>query len=277
MSNVKILPGGVKYPKKETATAVIPENHHPFYTAVIGVTYPFPDYNIDHSPAGKFTVLEYVLEGEGELFIDGEWITVKGGDVYIFPQGVSRKYHANPKNPYKKIWINYAADYMASLLDAYEIRAGVYHGELAKPYFERALALSKGEIHADTCYQLADCVHKIISLSSSSRSKSKSTAEQIREALNNSIYKKIDLALIAAELHLSKSTLIRSFKKEYGITPYDFLLSSKIETAKVLLCNTEMSIRQISDVLCFTDEHYFSSVFLRRVGLRPRAYREKNR
>ena len=89
------------------------------------------------------------------------------------------------------------------------------------------------------------------------------------------MYEKINLDTVASNLHISKSNLIRVFKKNYGVTPYEYLLTLKTETAKILLRETTMSVKEIADRLCISDEHYFSSLFFARVGMRPREYRTK--
>ena len=95
--------------------------------------------------------------------------------------------------------------------------------------------------------------------------------------LSAAVYKKVELDSIASELHLSKSTIIRIFKKAYGTTPYEFLIDRKIEAAKTLLSSSCMLVKEISEKLCFTDEHYFSSLFLKRVGECPTDYRARHR
>lgn len=279
MRNIKIHNSDVKYPKKEKATVFIPENRIPFENAIIGVTYPFADYAIERSSVCKINCFEYVMEGEGEILLGGEWRSVKAGDAYILIEGDHHCYRANPQNPWKKMWINYTAAYMPSFLTAYGIRSDIYSGKHVRAYFEQALALTKeSEIHADTCHRIAECIHKIVSLSSVAQYREeRSDTDIIHEALNASIYKKIDLDELSTRLHLSKSSVIRKFKKQYGVTPYDYLLSAKMESAKLLLRDTEMTVKQIADKLCITDEHYFSSLFLRRVGVRPKAYRAQNR
>ena len=51
----------VKYPSKEYATAFIPKNGGPFHNAVVGITYPTPDYSIERQIGSPITVFEYVL------------------------------------------------------------------------------------------------------------------------------------------------------------------------------------------------------------------------
>ena len=47
----------------------------------------------------------------------------------------------------------------------------------------------------------------------------------------------------------------------------------RLETACLLLRSTALPVREIAFRLCFPDEHYFSSLFHRKLGLTPSAYR----
>ena len=102
----------------------------------------------------------------------------------------------------------------------------------------------------------------------------KEQLKAIREELGAALYQKLDLNLLSEKLHISKSNIIRIFKKRYGVTPYEYLIASKIEAAKALLVNTQLPIKEIADRLCIVDEHYFSTLFCNRVGVRPSHFRK---
>lgn len=270
----------VKYPAREKATAFMPEDQRPFRHAVVGVTFPFPDYNIvSGSKKTYVNNLEYVVDGEGEIFLNGRWERASAGDIFILRERESHDYRANPDAPWHKIWINYVADYISPFFEAYGVSSGIYHIPEMRRYFDRALELSRNaDVSVDTCYEIADCVHSIIThISAHASHRTQSDAYRIRELLNASTYKKLDLDGASAELHISKSNIIRLFKKHYGVTPYDYLLELKMESAKLLLTGTGMPVKEIAAKLCICDEHYFSSLFLRRTGMRPRDYRENYR
>ena len=92
MSKFDISEYPVKLPsKKEYAAVFITENGLPFKNALIGITYPNPDYRINRSSSNPVNVFEYVIEGEGEILLDGEWKTVKAGSVYLLRAGEAHK------------------------------------------------------------------------------------------------------------------------------------------------------------------------------------------
>lgn len=274
MSNISHSVYPVKFPNKEYAAAFLPENGVPFRNAVIGITYPSPDYHIERTGTSPVTVFECVLEGEGKILLNEKWQTAKAGAVYVLRAGERHRYRSDPHDPWKKIWINYVSDYISAMLDAYRIESGIYSAGNARAYFEELFDLSKNAAPTpDTCCVIADCIHRIIHAIASERVAERSDEYRIREALNAAVYERLSLDDLAARLHISKSNIIRVFKKSYGVTPYEYLLSLKISAAKLLLKDTKMTIREISDKVCISDEHYFSSLFLSRVGMRPRDYR----
>jgi len=279
MSNIKKVDYNVKYPAKEKAYVFRPENGIPFDHAIVGVTYPLEDYCIQRGKFDKIINLEYVVSGEGEILLDGKWHTASAGDIFILREGEPHHYRSKKNNPWHKLWINYSAEYALAMMGAYRVRSGIYRAEDAIPLFQQALELSySAYASASTCYTLAEYVHKIIAAASLSGTKSVAGEEYlIREMLNASIYKKTDLDTVAKSLHMSKSNLIRIFKNCYGVTPYDYLLNAKLEAAKLLIVNSSLSIKEISDMVCISDEHYFSTLFAKRVGIRPREYRNKYR
>ena len=162
------------------------------------------------------------------------------------------------------------------MLTAYGIGSGIYRSEGARRYFERVYeATQSGSTDAYIYYTIAECIHGIIhSVASEMRQNEGADAHRIREALNSAVYEKLTLDELSATFHISKSNIIRVFKKQYGVTPYEYLIGLKIDTAKLLLKNTHMTVGEIAERVQISDQHYFSSLFLERVGMRPKDYRK---
>ena len=280
MSNMQPKEHPVKYPAKEKAYVFLPRDGAPYRSAVVGITYPSQEYSIFvDAEKSRAEILEYVVSGEGEIWVGGRWLPVKAGDVYILRSGERKEYRSSKKNPFEKIWINYEAEYFSSMADAYRVKSGVYACPEARRVFENALSMAKANLpYSEACQTVAECVHKILRLCNDSLGNElHSEAYRIREALHSAVFKHFDLNDLAMQLHISKSNLIRIYKQCWGTTPYEDLLSAKIEAAKALLVNTQMSSKEIAEKLCFANAHYFSSVFCERVGVRPTVFRRRGR
>lgn len=275
MRNEQKQSSNVKYPQREYASAFICKGEKPFKGALIGITYPYPDYCIAKE-IRSFDVFEYVLEGEGEIFLDGTWQTASAGDVYILRSGETHEYRSKRENPWKKIWINYTSDYMSQLLCAYGVKSGIYRLPSAQPIFEELFSFAKkGESNPYINLRISELLNRVAYSIAKLRLESRGIESLIRAELDSSVYKQISLDELSERMHMSPSNLIRVFKKKYGITPYEYLIEQKMVAARLLLSDTEMTVREIAERLCINDDHYFSNLFLSRTGVRPRDYRAK--
>jgi AraC-like DNA-binding protein len=66
----------------------------------------------------------------------------------------------------------------------------------------------------------------------------------------------------------------RKYKKETGVTPHQFLLSTRISAAKYNLSNSNMTISEIALSCGFIDESAFCYCFKKREGITPNEYRK---
>lgn len=273
IENIEVSEYPVFYPVKEKAYAFVPHNAIPFKSAALGITNPSPNYHIRRANSG-ICLFEYVLEGEGEVKIDGVWRRVGAGDFYIMSSGIDHEYRSSQTDPWKKLWVNYSSDYMSAFLRSYGIECGIFHSESVRLYFEELISLPKSDgLTEDTYFRIADRLHKIIRAAAMLNNDASDDEYGMRKSLSGYVHKKLNLDAFAAELHMSKSNVIRIFKKRYGVTPYEYVINMRLENAKILLRETKLSIKEIADKLVFFDEHYFSSLFLKKIGVRPGAYR----
>ncbi|WP_290884060.1 helix-turn-helix transcriptional regulator [Fischerella sp.] len=67
--------------------------------------------------------------------------------------------------------------------------------------------------------------------------------------------------------------MTRLFKQAMGLTPRQYVIRCRIETAKRLLAKWELSITEISDRLGFTSHSHFTTFFRKHTGITPTAYR----
>lgn len=85
------------------------------------------------------------------------------------------------------------------------------------------------------------------------------------------------LSFLADELGLSMGYLSGLFKKIFGITFKEYVLTKRLDQAKLLLLSSQMKNYEISEAVGITDPNYFSAAFKKRFGYSPSQYREKVR
>ena len=83
----------------------------------------------------------------------------------------------------------------------------------------------------------------------------------------------LTLEQLAEEGHMNKFYLSHAFKREYGVSPINYMVSKRIEESKYLLAETDLSMSQIAQLLGFSSLSYFSQVFHRTQGVSPKEYR----
>ena len=69
------------------------------------------------------------------------------------------------------------------------------------------------------------------------------------------------------------SYFTKLFQTHMGISPGQFILQKKTETATLLLTSTDLPISKIADTLGFDNQFYFSNFFKKQTGMAPSSYR----
>lgn len=95
--------------------------------------------------------------------------------------------------------------------------------------------------------------------------------------LEHEYFRKIRLDEMAADLEISRTKLIQVFRKEYGVTPIEYLNRFRMQKAAFLLDSSDKSIQEISQIVGIGDANYFVKVFRTRYGKTPGEYRRQNK
>ncbi len=83
----------------------------------------------------------------------------------------------------------------------------------------------------------------------------------------------IGLEEVAEHCKVSASYLSTQFKKELSLGVNKYISSLRMEKAKQLLVETNLSITEIASRLFYYDTKYFSKCFLEKMGMNPKDYR----
>src|SRR3954465_1625251 len=83
----------------------------------------------------------------------------------------------------------------------------------------------------------------------------------------------LDVPALAAAAHLSPAHFSREFRRAFGETPHQYLLTRRLQRAAALLRNTDHSVAEICLDVGLRSVGSFTTSFRRAYGLTPTAYR----
>ena len=99
---------------------------------------------------------------------------------------------------------------------------------------------------------------------------------RIRQYIDEHIEEELSLKRVAQEFFLSTSYLSRLFKNKAGMNFSEYISARKIERAKSLLTETDLSVAEISRKLNYPEQNSFSRFFKSKAGVPPQTYRALN-
>jgi len=78
---------------------------------------------------------------------------------------------------------------------------------------------------------------------------------------------------LAAQARLSRAQFVRRFRAASGLAPARFMVQARLERARQLIAETDMTLSQIAQVLGYDDVYFFSRQFKQYAGHPPSALR----
>ena len=110
----------------------------------------------------------------------------------------------------------------------------------------------------------------------SSRFPANRQCASVRQYIDQHYKENLTLDMLAEKVSINKYYMAHAFKREYGVSPINYLISCRIREGKQLLAETDLSLSQIAAVLGFSSSSYFSQSFRNAEGCRPTEYRKMN-
>lgn len=98
---------------------------------------------------------------------------------------------------------------------------------------------------------------------------------RVREHIDHHYMEELTLELLAAVAAVSEYHLSRLFKRETGQTVVGYITERRLQTARELLSEGLLSVKEVSARSGFGDPSYFSRVFTRKEGVSPSDFRRR--
>lgn len=84
----------------------------------------------------------------------------------------------------------------------------------------------------------------------------------------------LSVATITDKVFTNPTYLRREFKNAFNISPKQYINNLRISKAKSMLKSGYYSVKETAEACGFSDEKYFSTVFLKLVGCNPSKYKQ---
>lgn len=85
--------------------------------------------------------------------------------------------------------------------------------------------------------------------------------------------KRITLSELASDLGVTPQHLSAQFKQHFGIGPIGYVIRQRLEQARYLLLDQNLSVTEVAARVGYTDVFQFSRIFTKHYGVSPKAMR----
>lgn len=229
-------------------------------------------------------VLLYVLEGKGTF----NGMELKKGRGFIVCPHQKHSYVSDAEHPMVYCWVTFAGDGCEDFLQ--EIGLFKYNQIFSYCFSDRltAFAIAMADYQpsvASVNEYLMGCLMLLRSFHLESRTESAATEihtqqEQYVEIAagyvrNNYHHTELLISDVASFVGIEKHYLSMLFSSKMGISPKEYLITTRIDKAKQLLADDTLSIQEVARSVGYVDPLYFSRIFKKYVGVSPQAFRKE--
>lgn len=234
------------------------------------------------------TELFYIIGGEGQFLIQDQ----------LYPVHINNLVIINPNVPHTEVSLNsQPLEYIVLGIGGVELQANnTANGQFSiLDHFESVEISSclrnilremeqKNTGYEDICQAYTEILiirlMRNTSLAIPTESENVSTNRQcatVKRYIDQHFKEALTLDQLAEKGHMNKFYLSHAFKRVYGSSPINYMISKRIDESKYLLAETDLSMSQIAQLLGFSSLSYFSQVFRRTQNITPMEYRQRNK
>jgi AraC family transcriptional regulator, arabinose operon regulatory protein len=229
----------------------------------------------------------YLVNGTGHYKIGQETIAANSGSIIIYTPSQDQDYYYKAHEKTELYWIHFTGAEAEKLLtrlgfindiiyqvgihtECIALFENIIHElQIHKPYFQ--------DICISYLLQLLALFSRSLNFSHSGKELFKDKyMENVIKAMNLEFQQEHQIEHYAEISNLSIFQFIRNFKKATGLAPAKYIERIRIAKAKELLCDSNLSVTEISYIIGYKDPFYFSKVFKRSTGLTPSVFRNNS-
>lgn len=267
--------------KKEEFKAFIDMiNHLDLKVLEHGYLYADSKWNYQNI-SSPFSRLYLITSGEGYIENSKQRIILSPGMAYLIPSYTT--YNYNCPNKMEKFYIHFRLEYLPGQ-DLFEGFPECQSKAVDKEWVQDLITKASSSNLDDLIY-CKSLLMKLIGMFAAYLEKDKwlrsikkiMKYKSLYEYIENNCYADITISCIASHMNMSSSTLSKNFKQDTGGTIKNYIQKKLIQKAKDYLLLSDLSVKEISYKLRFSDPFYFSRFFKKHTGMSPIQYRNQNK
>lgn len=236
-----------------------------------------PGYFITRTSYDSF-LLMYLTKGTCEIEADGLHFQAKAGQLVLLD--CYRPHRYGSPDPWEASWLHFDGP----TARAYDQEITARHGRIFTPASAvpglldeiRNILRPSGIISEAV---LSAQLTRLLDLLLAGKEAEKGEPEKDAAAngiayINEHFREPVPLELLAAKAGMSPFHFLRVFSQATGLTPHQYLISTRIRAARFLLQSTSLSVKRIALDCGFSTEAAFCSTFRKWEGRTPSQYRK---
>lgn len=229
----------------------------------------------------------YCTRGSGVVKFGGKQYSVNAGDGFYLPPEYPHEYYP-VEDIWETHWLTFDGREINELLDIIKFgKARYFHiNDLSavESIFQKILYLMKTNYY-DCGYQCSANLYlflielnRVVNILSGTQEGQKlNQLQPVIDYIEKNYKKELTLDELASLIDLSPQYLCRLFKDCMNMRPFEFLARKRIQQAKLLLLEKDISINEIAAKVGYNDCSYFCSVFKKHEMLSPAEFRSLHR
>lgn len=224
--------------------------------------------------------LMYVASGKATVYINNTEFVANKGEAILFLPNAKQDFVFKQKDKSLNKWVHFSGK-LCSVLDGQDARiikiSSVHEFESNIDRLIRAYCRVNGEKEL-LCDGYMRAIIAILTESERKQEYSgntvKSRLDEVLNYINVHINEQIDFDKCANMCFISRDRFNHIFKEYTGLSPKSYLLQIRIERAKQLLGDLDMSSEECAEMLGFCDVNHFCRTFKKRTGYTPKQFKK---
>lgn len=225
-----------------------------------------------------------VVSGTGELTVGDDTFQLVKGDCFFVDCRCSHNYKSSDIDPWELLWINFNGSASQQYYRLFISRSGnVFRPE----FFDKVVSAvndimdinEKNAPHAEvlTSKHITDLLTYALTADKSHQqydSALKQKLGAVHNYISDHFTEDISLEKLSARFYISKYYLTREYKRIYGKTIFQHIITARINHGKNLLRFSDRSVEEIAHLCGFNDQSYFARQFKKTENITCFAYRK---